>query len=100
MKLSKKGYEKLFEFFMSGKYFDATKCDQIEFEPDDFDGYFQNGKDHVVLTVDEVFTLKQMIQWVMKSSRLSGMNKVFLEKTYNFLNKRFEKTEKSNESQT
>lgn len=54
MKLSEKGYEKLFEFFMSGKYFDATKCDQIEFEPDDFEsGCCQNGKGHVLLTVEE-----------------------------------------------
>ena len=97
MKLSKKGYEKLFEFFMSGKYFDATKCDQIEFEPDDFDGYFQNGKDHVVLTVDEVFTLKQMIQWVMKSSSLGRTNTVFLEETYKILNKHFKQAVKGHE---
>ena len=38
MKLSEKGFEKLFEFFKSSKYFDATKCDQIEFETSDFQG--------------------------------------------------------------
>ena len=45
------------------------------------------------MTVDEVFTLKQMIHFVLKSSKLNKMNKVFLEKTYNFLNKRFEEAE-------
>lgn len=70
----------------------------FEFWPEDFDGCFQNGNDHVVLTIDEVFTLKQMVQWVMKSSKLNNMNKVFLEKTYNFLNERFEKAEKGNET--
>lgn len=64
MKLSKKGYEKLFEFFMSGKYFDATKCDQIEFEPDDFEGgCCQNGNDHINLTVEEAKRLHDCAMW-------------------------------------
>lgn len=65
-----------------------------EFGYGDFDGgCFQNGKDNLVcLTFEEIFTLKQMVKWVLKSSSLSGTNKVFLEKTYKILNKRFKQT--------
>lgn len=103
MKLSEKGFEKILDTC----HFDEDRATYAlnyswpkkdyhfeiqgtEFEPDDFKGM-------VCLTVDEIFTLKQMVQWVMKSSKLNNMNKVFLEKTYNFLNERFEKAEKGNE---
>ena len=108
MKLSKKGKSRIHEMIdcafeahpddakgvqvLAKKY--LTECDDFELEPDDFQcGYFQNGKDHIVLTVDEVFTLKQMIQWVMKSSSLGRTNTVFLEETYKILNKHFEQAE-------
>ena len=67
-----------------------------EFESEDFDGgCFQNGKDHSVsLTIDEVFTLKQMVKWVLKSSSLGVTNTVFLEETYKILNKHFKQAVK------
>lgn len=70
-----------------------------EFESYDFDGgCFQNGKDHLVcLTVEEIFTLKQMVKWVMKSASLGVTNRVFLEETYKILNKHFKKAVKSYE---
>ena len=70
-----------------------------EFGYGDFDGgSFQNGKDHLVcLTVDEVFTLKQMVKWVLKSSSLGVTNTVFLEETYKILNKHFKQAVKSYE---
>lgn len=71
-----------------------------EFGYGDFDGgCFQNGKDHLVcLTVDEVFTLKQMVKWVLKSSSLNRTNTVFLEETYKILNKHFKRFKQSMES--
>lgn len=83
MKLSEKGIEKV-------QNYSSIDLEIEGFEPDDF-------QDVVIFTVDEVFTLKQMVQWVMKSSKLNSMNKVFLEKTYHFLNERFEKAEKCDE---
>ena len=77
----------------------SDELKHYEFEFDDFDNCFQSGKERVILTVEEIFTLKQMIRWVLKSSRLSGMNKVFLEKTYKFLNKRFKQVVKKNEAE-
>ena len=67
-----------------------------EFGYGDFDsGCFQNGKDHSVsLTIDEVFTLKQMVKWVLKSSSLGVTNTVFLEETYKILNKHFKQAVK------
>ena len=88
MKLSEKGIKRFNRLYWE----DDEQLHEIEFEPDDFKGM-------VCLTVDEVFTLKQMVQWVIKSSKLNNMNKVFLEKTYNFLNERFEKAEKGNEAE-
>ena len=74
--------------------FEDYGCINRPFDTEDF----VELENAVILTVEEVFTLKQMVQWVMKSSRLNNMNKVFLEKTYNFLNERFEKAEKGNET--
>lgn len=105
MKLSKKGFEKLLDScqfdedratyalnFSSPEKDYYFEIEGTEFESKDFEGM-------ICLTVDEVFTLKQMVQWVMKSSRLSGTNKAFLEQTYNFLNERFEKAEKCDEAE-
>lgn len=67
-----------------------------EFGYDDFDGgCFQTGKDHLIcLTVEEIFTLKQMVKWVLKSSSLGRTNTVFLEETYKILNKHFKQAVK------
>ena len=105
MKLSEKGFEKILDTCHfdedSATYalnYSWPKKDYhfeiqgTEFESKDFEGM-------ICLTVDEVFTLKQMVQWVIKSSRLNNTNKAFLETTYNFLNERFEKAEKCNEAE-
>lgn len=109
MKLNEKGIETVFTallktieerdlaFGKNSRDVFKKHIEALEFESDDFDGgCFQNGKDHVVLTVDEVFTLKQMVHFVLNSSRLNNTNKSFLETTYNVLNERFEKAEKGN----
>lgn len=68
MKLSKKGKSRIHEMIdcafeahpddakgvqvLAKKY--LTECDDFELEPDDFQcGYFQNGKDHITLTLEE-----------------------------------------------
>ena len=108
MKLSEKGIETIFSallktieerdlvFRQISQGVFKKHIEALEFEPDDFQGgYFQNGKDHLVcLTVDEVFTLKQMVKWVLKSSSLGVTNTVFLEETYKILNKHFKQAGK------
>lgn len=89
MKLSKKGYEKLFEFFMSGKYFDATKCDQIEFEPDDFE-------DRVVLTVEEAKRVQSALYELLRNSNDKNSSEWL---TYWFVNGRIEQACNQKESQ-
>lgn len=58
MKLSEKGYLKIGNSIVGWLENGVAKVtfdpDKIEFEPDDFEGgCFQNGKDHIVLTVEE-----------------------------------------------
>ena len=36
----------------------------FEFQPEDFDGCCQNGKDHVVLTVEEAKAVNEAIEWL------------------------------------
>ena len=95
MKLNKKGLMRLLDVAFDGDEFYQSNALEVEFEPDDFvGGCCQNGKDHLVcLTVDEIFTLKQMVKWVLKSSSLGRTNTVFLEETYKILNKHFKQAE-------
>ena len=103
MKLSKKGFEKILDAcqfdedratyalnFSNPEKDYCFEIEETEFESNDFEGM-------ICLTVDEIFTLKQMVQWVIKSSRLNNTNKAFLETTYNFLNERFEKARDKDE---
>ena len=58
MKLSKKGLMRLLDVAFDGDEFYQSNALQIEFEPDDFvGGCFQNGKDHIILTVEEAKAL-------------------------------------------
>lgn len=60
MKLNKKGLKRLLDVAFDGDEFYQSNALQIEFEPDDFDGgCFQNGKDHIILTVEEAKRLKE-----------------------------------------
>ena len=54
MKLSEKGLKRLLDVAFDGDEFYQSNALEVEFEPDDFvGGCFQNGKDHVILTVEE-----------------------------------------------
>ena len=64
MKLSEKGLKRLLDVAFDGDEFYQSNALQIEFEPDDFDGCFQNGKDHIALTVEEAKAVNEAIEWL------------------------------------
>ena len=54
MKLNKKGLKRLLDVAFDGDEFYQSNALEVEFEPDDFvGGCCQNGKDHIILTVEE-----------------------------------------------
>lgn len=61
MKLNEKGLKRLLDVAFDGDEFYQSNALEVEFEPDDFDGCFQNGKDHIVLTVEEAKFVSQIL---------------------------------------
>jgi hypothetical protein len=46
----------------------------FEFRPEDFDGCFQNGKDHVVLTVEEAKKIERKLYAIRRNHDRKGEN--------------------------
>lgn len=62
MKLNEKGLKRLLDVAFDGDEFYQSNALEVEFEPDDFQGgYFQNGKDHIALTVEEAEKLMKLL---------------------------------------
>ena len=65
MKLNKKGLKRLLDVAFDGDEFYQSNALEVEFEPDDFDGYFQNGKYHIALTVEQARAIKERLSDLM-----------------------------------
>lgn len=93
MKLSEKGLKRLLDVAFDGDEFYQSNALEVEFEPDDFvGGCFQNGKDHVTLTVEEACEILDYLGYL----HLSGGRDSFLkglEKCNRNLYERIEKAE-------
>ena len=96
MKLSKKGLMRLLDVAFDGDEFYQSNALEVEFEPDDFDGgCFQNGKDHIILTVEEAKALLFMSGIFSIEHYTPDQNKELLNNLYRqLLRQDFESTKK------
>lgn len=98
MKLSKKGQIKIGEslciFGRSLAGSRATALAQLAFEPDDFeDGCLQNGKDHIILPIEEARIIEHCLAFFKQHHKLYNSEL----KVWNLLQMRIEQAEKKNE---
>lgn len=94
MKLSEKGLKKFERHEQIKKLGYVSLIDEIEFEPDDFEGgCFQNGNDYIILPIEEARIIEHCLAFFKQRHKLYNSEL----KVWKLLQMRIEQAEKKNE---